>query len=108
MPQKIQGTLRNSVQFHQHLLHLFVIRSLSYLFSFLLFSYQQGDLGVKARIRQRALSRHINLMVNKPISLKGILDVRINAFEGIGALQLNRIYDSAERLKRGLEKVLSC
>jgi len=42
-------------------------------------------------------------MVNKPISLKGILDVRINAFKVVGALQLKKIYDSAERLKGGLK-----
>lgn len=66
-----------------YLLSLFVTRSPSYLFSTPLFIYQ-GDLRVKARIRCRALSRHINLVVNKPISLRSILDVRINAFEGIG------------------------
>lgn len=96
MPQKIQGIWTNSTQFHQHLLSLFVIRSPSYLFSTLLFSCQQGDLRVKARIRHRALSRHINLMVNKPISPEGILDVRINAFGGVRALQPKGIYDSAD------------
>lgn len=46
-------------------------------------------------------------MVNKPISLRGILDVRINAFEGVGALQLKMIYDSAKGLTRGLASVLT-
>lgn len=81
------------------MLSLFVIRSPSYLLSTLLFSYQQGDLRVKARIRHWALSRHINLMVNKPISPEGILDVRINAFEGVRALQWKQIYDGAEGLQ---------
>lgn len=46
-------------------------------------------------------------MVNKPISLRGILDVRINAFEGIGALQLKKIYDSAKGLIRRLASILT-
>lgn len=99
MSQEIQGNLANSIELHQPLLSLFVIRSLSYLFSTLLLSYQQGDLGVKARIGHRALSRHINLMVNKPISLKGILDVRINASECVGALQLER-FTTVHRAQR--------
>lgn len=105
---EIQGTLTNSVQFHQHLLSLFVIRSPSYLLSTFLFGYQQGDLGVKARIRHRALSRHINLMVNKPISLKGILYVRINGFEGGRGSTTEKDLWRCRRIEEKAEKILSC
>lgn len=47
-------------------------------------------------------------MINKPISLKGIRNVRINAFEGGRASTTEKDLWQQERIAERVEKVLSC